>query len=235
MKLLFIFLLSGFALQSSAQTVINDRNAEVRDVTSFSGIKVSGGIDVYLSQGDEYALAVSASDEKYRDGIKTEIKNGVLEISYDGSPLRYRNRQLRAYISFTTLESIEASGACEVTINGTLKTNSTDIELSGACTMKGAIEIPNLQLTLSGASTVNMKGTVQNLKINASGASDVKNYDLVTENCVAELSGASDVKLTVNQSISAKASGASNLYFKGDPESKEVSTSGASNISQRLD
>jgi hypothetical protein len=59
------------------------------------------------------------------------------------------------------------------------------------------------------------------------------NYDLVVDNCIAELSGASDVKITVNKSLSAKASGASLLYYKGNPEKKEISSSGASNISQR--
>ena len=54
-----------------------------RNVTAFSGIKVSGGIDVYLSQGDDYSLAVSASEEKYRDNIKTEVRNGILVISYN--------------------------------------------------------------------------------------------------------------------------------------------------------
>lgn len=236
MKLLFTFLISGFFLQLSAQTVINDKNVKVRQVGSFSGIKVSGGIDVYLSQSNEYALAVSASEEKYRDEIKTEINNGVLMMSFDGSSLRYHgNRQLRAYISFTTLESIEASGACRVSINGTFKGNSAKISLSGACEIKGAIEINNLYLTLNGASTAHIKGTVQNLKINSSGASDLKNYDLIADNCVAELSGASDVKLTINKSVTAIASGASSLYYKGNPDRKEVSTSGASTISQRVD
>ena len=234
MKYLFIFLLAVISIQSFGQTVINDRNAEVRNVISFSGIKVSGGIDVYLSQGADYALAVSASEDKYRDEIKTEINNGVLTISYNGGPLRYStNRNLRAYISFKTLESIEASGACDLNINGLFKTNSLKVKLSGACEIKGAIEISNLQLNMSGASTVKLSGTVENLKIDASGASDVKNYDLAVDNCMADLSGASDIKITVNKSISAKASGASSLYYKGNPERKEINTSGASNISQR--
>jgi hypothetical protein len=234
MKSLLVFLLAAIAVPSFGQIIINDKNAEVRNVSSFSGIKVSGGIDVYLSQSDEFALAVSASEDKYRDEIKTEIRNGVLNISYNGGALRYSgNRNLRAYISFKSLESIEASGACDLNINGNFNANSVKIKLSGACEIKGAITISDLQLNMSGASTVKLNGTVQNLKIDASGASDIKNYDLVVDNCVAALSGASDVKLTVNKSLSAKASGASNLYYRGNPERKDVNSSGASNISQR--
>lgn len=234
MKYLLVFLFSSIGMQSFSQTIINDKNAEVRTVGTFSGIKVSGGIDVYLSQSDNYALAVSASDDKFRNDIKTEINNAVLTIAYDGGSLRYNNnRRLRAYVSFKTLESLEASGASDFIINQTFKSGSVKIKLSGACEIKGSVNIDNLQINISGASTVKLNGKVQNIKIDASGASDVKNYDLVADNCVADLSGASDVKITVNKSLSAKASGASSLYYKGNPEKKDVSASGASSISQR--
>jgi hypothetical protein len=234
MKYLLVLLFAAFTIPALAQTVINDKNVEVRSVSSFSGIKVSGGIDVYLSQSNEYALAVSASEDKFRDEIKTEINNGVLTISFNGGAFRSNgDKNLRAYISFKDLESIEATGACDITVNGNFRANSVRMKLSGACEIKGTIQIDNVQLNLSGASTVKLNGTIQNLKIDASGASDVKNYDLVVDNCMANISGASDVKLTINKSISAKASGASSLYYKGNPDRKDVSMSGASSISSR--
>ncbi|MGN6533683.1 MAG: head GIN domain-containing protein [Ginsengibacter sp.] len=234
MKAFLLILFTAFFLQSFSQTIINDKNAQVRNVSSFNAINASGGIDIYLSQSDDYALAVSASEDKYRDAIKTEVKNGVLNISYNGSPIRFSsNPRLRAYISFKTLESLEGSGACDFIINGIFKGNSLKIKLSGACDVKGNISFENVDLNLSGASTAKVNGTVSNIKIAATGASDVKNYDLVADNCIADISGASDIKITVNKSLNAKASGASSLYYKGNPEKKDVSSSGASSISQR--
>ncbi|MEO5648656.1 MAG: head GIN domain-containing protein [Ginsengibacter sp.] len=234
MKYIFAFLFTAFLSQSFAQTIINDKNAEIRNIGLFSGIKVSGGIDVYLSQGNEYALAVSASEDKYRDNIKAEINNGILTLSYAGGSLRFsENRNLRAYISFKTLASIEGSGACDFKFSETFKANSLRLKLSGACEIKGSIDINNLDVNVSGASTIKVNGSVQNMKIDASGASDIKNYDLVADNCIANLSGASDVKLTVNKSVSVKASGASTFNYKGSPDIREVNTSGASSVSQR--
>lgn len=235
MKIFFALILLAFASQSYAQVVINDKNAEVRNVSSFSGIKVSGGIDVYLSQGNEYALAVSASEEKYRDAIKTEISDGILRIWYeDGSSINFGgNRNLRAYVSFKTLSGLEGSGACDFSFTEKFTANSFRIKLSGACEIKGPIDIGNLDIEMSGASTARMKGTVDNIKISASGASDLKNYDLVVNHCKAGISGASDVRITVNNSISVRASGASNFYYKGNPDKKDISESGASTISHR--
>lgn len=234
MRYLFILLFTLICSRIFAQqTVINDKNAAVRSVTTFSGIKVSGGIDVFLSQGDSYALAVSAAEDKYRDNIITEVTNGVLVISYnnDHIHLNSADKKLRVYVSFASLESLEASGACDVIITGTLSVNSILIKLSGACDIQGPVKIEDLTLNLSGASTVNISGTAQNLNLSASGASDVKNYDFVIQNCVAKLSGASDVRITINNSISGSASGASTLHYEGNPDKKDVVTSGASSIS----
>jgi hypothetical protein len=235
MRISFLFFFSFVCIQAFAQeTVINDKNAEVRSVTAFTGIKVSGGIDVYLSQGDSYSLAVSAVEDKYRDNIITEVKNGILFIHYNSERNRINSdKQLRAYISFQTLESLEGSGACDIILTGTLQANSMLIKLSGACDIKGPVKITDLTLDLSGASTVKISGTAENVNLTASGASDIKNYDLVTQNCVAKLSGASDVRITVNNSISGSASGASTLHYEGNPDRREVATSGASSISQR--
>ena len=232
--LLFVSIISG-TYAFSQETVINDRNAELRTVAAFTGIKVSGGIDIYLSQSDDYSLAVSATDTKYRDNIKTEVSNGILEIYYDNyhSVRSNDDKNLRAYISFKTLESIEASGASDVIVSNLLAQNTLLIKLSGASDIKGPVKITDLNLELSGASTVNINGDIQNLKLNASGASDIKDYGLHVENCVAKLSGASDVRITVNGSIAANASGASTLYYEGNPAKKDVATSGASSVSQK--
>ncbi len=233
-SIFILLLISFYAPIFAQQTLINDKNVEVRTVTSFTGIKVSGGISVFMSQGEDYSMAVSASEPQYRDKIKSEVKNGILEISYsDHFEKHFGDLNLRAYISFKTLESIEGSGACDFILNDTLNGLSLLVKLSGACAIKGPVKLTNLDLDISGASVVKIEGITQNFKVSASGASDIKNYDLIAENCIAKLSGASDIRVTVTNSITASASGASTFYYDGDPEKRQIATSGASSISQR--
>ena len=59
--------LSAFAQETK---VINDANAVTRAVSgSFTGISVSSGIDLYLTQGNEESIAVSASEQKHLDRL----------------------------------------------------------------------------------------------------------------------------------------------------------------------
>src|SRR5580765_3965067 len=96
---LFSFLL--MTVSFAQNKTYNDKNAQVRDVKNFHGIKVSNGIHLYLTQGNEEAVAVSASSDEYIRRIKTEVENGVLKIYYDHGMGSWSTdgKNLRAYVS----------------------------------------------------------------------------------------------------------------------------------------
>ena len=219
-----------------AQKQINDPNAEPRNVSGFHAIKVSSAFDVYLTQGNEEGLAVSASEPKYRNDIKTEVKNGVLVISFQGDKKFWNkgNKKLKAYISFKNIDRLDVGGACDVYLLTALKADKLSIELSGASDMKNAeLQVNELTVDVNGASDMLVSGKVSQLKIEASGASDFKGYDLVTEYCDVRASGASGISITVNKELSAKASGASDIRYKGEGLIREIKTSGASSVSRK--
>jgi hypothetical protein len=69
--------------------------------------------------------------------------------------------------------------------------------------------------------------------VNSSGASDLKGFDLVTENCNAHATGASDIRITVNKELNVHATGASGIYYKGDAVIREMRSTGASSVSKK--
>jgi hypothetical protein len=230
---LFLLMLLPLAMMAQKQ-VINDENAQPRNVGSFHAIKVSNAIDLFLSQSDEEALAVSAAKPEFRDRIKTVVEDGVLKISYDDDMRWWKgNKKLKVYISFKTLDKLTASGASDVVVTGTLKANELIISMGGASDFRGTVEANLLDIRLSGASDADVKGKVASLKIDANGASDFKGYDLQVDNCDAEASGASDIRVTVNKELNARASGASSVYYKGEGVIRDLRTSGASSVSRK--
>jgi hypothetical protein len=229
--------LAGCLLVSSVraqQTVIQDPNAELRPVKGYHGIRVSSAIDLYLSQGQEEKVVVSANDIKIRDRIKTEVVDGILIIRLEGNWWHMGNHKLKAYVSYTTLDEITASGASNVYVDGVIMGDKLSLNLSGASDFKGAIKVNVLSLDQSGASDSHITGQVSGTAtIRSSGASDVKGYDLVVEDCSAHASGASDIRITVNKQLDADASGASSIYFKGGAVLRESHSGGASNVAHK--
>lgn len=232
-KICLLMLAFSAVLFAGAQNeMVVDPNAEVRTLDgSFSAIKVSGGIEIYLSQSDNEAIAVSAAAEKIREGIKTTIENGLLRIYYVGDRLwSMGNKKLKAYVAFKKINKLEASGASDIRVSGNIMAEDLVLHLTGASDFKGNVTVKSLKMDLSGASDVTISGTAGTVQIESSGASDVKGYGLSSEVCTARASGASDINITVSKELTASASGASDISYRGTGLLKEMHSSGASSI-----
>jgi hypothetical protein len=233
MTRILLTFLAVVILHTVATAQFKDPNAQVRNAKDFHGIRVGSAFDVYLSQGNEEAVAVSASDPNVMAAIVVEVKNGILHIGFERGFRFNGNKKLKAYISFKKIDELDISGACDARIEGSLKTDNLKLGLSGASDLKGKLEVSNkLSVNLSGASDLDVNGVAGSLDLDASGASKFKGFGLAADYCDANASGASDIKITVNKELSVKASGASDIDYKGSGVIKEIRTSGASSVSK---
>ncbi|NTS41163.1 DUF2807 domain-containing protein [Flavisolibacter sp. BT320] len=233
-KLFFLACLLCGSVLLFAQKVINDPNVEARSIGAFTGVSVSSGIDLYLSSGSE-ALAISASKAEYRDRIKTEVENGILKIWYDSKSgiTISGDKRLKAYVSYKTLRSLQASGGSDIRVDGSINTDELVLRISGGSDFHGKVEAAKLTVRQSGGSDVRISGKATSLLVDASGGSDFSGYELVAEVCDLEASGASDIEVTASGVVSARASGASDISYKGSPTVKESKASGASSVKNR--
>jgi hypothetical protein len=220
-----------------AQT-INDANAEPRNLSGFHAIKISNAFTVYISQGNEDAVAISASKAEYRDKIITKVENGVLIIRFDDDKKFWKGwngdkTKLKAYISIKKIDRLDVSGACDVFFEEGISSEDLTVRLSGASDLKGKIDAKKLSFDISGASDATISGNAAEFSVEASGASDFKGFEMTTNYCTAEASGASSVNITVNKELNAKASGASSVRFKGEGLIRDIKTSGSSNITRK--
>ncbi len=226
-----ILLIAMFSILISieAQVKFNDVNAAKRDVKSFNAISVSSALDIYISQGGEESLAVSGSN------IRSEVNNGTLKIWMEGNKWNKSKQNLNVYISFKELDKLGISGACNVYFVDQIKSDNLRIDMSGASNLKGSVSINKLVILLSGASDVKLSGNSNTVQINASGASSLKGFEFEAEHCKAIVSGACDIKLSVNKEITGTASGASSVHLKGNADYSNFKTSGASRIKINMD
>jgi hypothetical protein len=238
MKKLFSLLMIICSVSSFAQskTIINDKNAAPRNVKGFHAITVSDGIDLYLSYGDE-AAAVSASEIKYRDRIKTEVENGVLKIWYDrdltNQVVFTNKRNLRAYVSYKDLDIITASSGSDVLVDGTIKSNLLSLRLSSGSDFKGNVNVDKLTVDQSSGSDIKIGGKANTASIEASSGSDFNGYSLTAEVCTAKGSSGSDITITVNKELNAHASSGSDIHYKGNASLINVTKSSGGSIARR--
>lgn len=224
-----LLMLTGTIL---AQKTIRDANVQSRNgLKNFHAVQVSSGIDLYLTQSTEEAVAVSASAEEYRDKIITEVVDGVLKIYYEKSNNWgwSGNKKLKAYVSVKQLDKLSASGGSDVSFETVIRSNKLSISISGGSDLKGEIACDDLSFTASGGSDADLSGKASKARISASGGSDVDGFGLITDVCNVISSGGSDVNITVNKEMDANASGGSDIHYKGNATAR-TSKSGSSDI-----
>lgn len=253
----FVLVLLAFTAQSQNKMgVIYDDNVQVRKVPSFTSIRVSNAIELYISQSNKTEVAVSARSEESRDKIITEVVGGTLIIRMADNNRWWKwgddDYKTKAYVSVKELYALTGSGATNIKIINGLSAEKLKINLYGASDLKGEIKAGTLLTDLSGASSIKasiranafsakgsgassfeVTGTGDDLLVDVSGACSVKMYEYFVKGASVEASGASSVKVNVSDMLKVHATGARSIDYKGAASIKEMNSSGASSIKHK--
>ncbi len=229
-----IFCMLGFCSLAQENNVINDPNVQERNTGNFSGVSVSGSIELHIAQDATTKVLVSSSDPDWANRIETYVKNDILYIRLKKGNESWNfnsgNRRLRAYVSSPVIRSIEASGSGHTQIEGTIKSDELDISSSGSGGIAGSIKCEKLSFDKSGSGNTRLKGRATNASVDISGSGSLISPELVIEKCHISTSGSGSVEVTVNKEISASTSGSGGIRLRGDALISDISTSGSGKL-----
>ncbi|WP_020595329.1 head GIN domain-containing protein [Spirosoma panaciterrae] len=207
-----------------------------RSVSGFSGLSVSSGIDVYLTQGNSEKVTLEAKgiDE---DRVITEVKNGTLKLYIERKGFSGwnfgRNNYVKAYVTFKQLSNLQASGGADVFGQGRLSFNDLNLEASGGSDVKLDLKADELNVSASGGADAILQGSARTLNAHGSGGADLDARKLTVDICNANSSGGSDVYVNANQELTMKASGGADIYYSGSAKVLSKSESGGGDIKRR--
>ena len=235
MKKIFFSLITLLSVHLFAQNVeVNDANAVKRSLsTSFNAIKVSDGIDLMLTQSSEESLAVSASEPKYLEKLKSEIVDGTLKIYYDNAGMIWNSnekRKLKAYVSFKTLEKLQASSGADVKSTTILRVAKLELKLSSGALLTSEVNITQLTAIQESGAEININGKANELIVEASSGAIFKGYELVSDYCKAKASSGGSVRVNVEKELDAKASSGGGIHYKGNGVIKDVNISSGGSV-----
>ena len=167
-------------LTGSLVWAIAAAESEVRPLSGFSAVGVSGGIDLNLQQGDEFRVeAVNPGGSP--EVIVTTVENGTLTIRrsrVDGLFNWFDN--LSVNVTLPELSAIQSSGGSEVRIEGAITGDRLSIAISGGSDIVAALDVADLEVSISGGAEATLSGTATSVAIQASGGSDLKARELST-------------------------------------------------------
>jgi hypothetical protein len=205
---------------------------EDRPAGSFTSVKVSTGIDLYLTQGDNMSITVEA-DENLHEYILTEIRGDELYIRHkDNVNIRGAERE-RVYVTMKDIKSLSTSSAGDIVGQTPIKADNLELDASSAGDIK--IEVYTKEIKVDGSSSgdITLNGETDMLDADLSSAGNLYAYNLKTNEANVSVSSAGDADIYVTEKLTARASSAGDINYKGDPKFVDAHASSAGGIHKK--
>jgi hypothetical protein len=208
---------------------------EEMELADFGAVEAANAFEVEITQSDTFGVTIRV-DDNILDLLDVSKEGDTLRLGLERGVNLRGDVTLEAEITMPDLDGLKLSGASRASISGFRSSEQIDIDLSGASSLDGDLEAGNTDIDASGASKVVLEGSAEGLTIVVSGASSLDLTDFTVNTADVTLSGASDATLRVQERIEpVDVSGASRLYYLGDPSLGDVTTSGASTVDKIAD
>ncbi len=231
MKTIKLFTISmALIVCFGAQSFAKKSDTQVRNVSGFSAIKVSSGIDLYLTQSNSEKVEVKA-DEDIIDKIITKVKDGVLHIYLEKNMNWKWNKSRQAFVTFDDLTAIKASAGSDVYSENSFDLEDLKLDASSGSDIKLTDVIAQkIWLETSSGSDAKLSGKVEQFEARASSGSDIDAGNLISKNCKVRVSSGSDATVHVTESLKADASSGGDIRYKGNPTHRDTNESSGGDV-----
>ena len=194
---------------------------ETRDIDGdFDEIRVSRGLEVYLTQGSTENITVEA-DENLHDIIMTKIENNVLKI-YADENISYSKSQ-KVLITFENITKITASSGSNVFSTNVIKVDDLELSTTSGSNMHLDVETSAMDCRSTSGSNLTLEGTTTTLYASATSGSNIIAGNLKAIETTAKASSGADITVNTAKALTAKASSGGDIKYYGDPKEVEKS------------
>lgn len=231
---LFTFIFLGLVIfQTTSLLAVQEKgNRQTRQVSGFHGVAVSSGINVYLTQKSVEEVVVETESDDL-DQIITKVEDGILKISMKQRlwfNFGWSHKSPKVYVSFKTLDKLEASSGSDVYSQAILKVDNLNLHASSGSDVKLELDANEVNVETSGGSDISLKGKANLLRASASSGGDISADEFHTKKCTASTSSGSDIKVYASEEINASASSGGDISYYGNPAIKNVNESSGGDV-----
>ncbi|MEN8118430.1 MAG: head GIN domain-containing protein [Bacteroidota bacterium] len=205
---------------------------ETRTTDDFDKIKVSRGMNVYITQGDFTKVVVKA-DENLLDIIETVTEGDVLVVTTNSNIRKAKEKKV--FVTTPHLEAIKCFAGSNVFSEDTIREKEMELSCSAGSNIKLELVSNHIEASAMAGSNIKLEGEVQSFYGKASSGSNIKAMDLVARKCDVKTSSGANIWITVNNSLMGSASSGGNIFYYGDPEDTDIHKSSGGNVIKKTE
>jgi hypothetical protein len=170
------------------------RTAQTRDLADFTRVENRDSADLRLRVGEPQRVRVRAG-EKVIDEVRTEVRDGVLEVTFDDDGWGDGDVVVEASVPRLT---------------GVAVTGSGDVEADG-------IDADAFEVESDGSADIELEGTVRRLGVLLDGSGDADLAGLTAGEVRLTVSGSGDADVHADDRLDVTVDGSGDVRYHGDP------------------
>lgn len=161
--------------------------SENRNVSDFSKLKASQGIEVLYTVSNLNSIKVETDDNERLQMIKTEVEGETLKIFVDTEnskkpkSKKWKNRTIngvsfnviKVYVTGKALTEIKASSSASIKVQNLNTTQKLEVAASSSGSVSGSFECDDFKADVSSSGDVKGKITAKSVYVEASSSGDV--------------------------------------------------------------
>ncbi len=206
-------------------------------VSGFTTLKVSTGVQVFLTQGDSESLKIDARGFDKKD-IIAEVDGSELKISIrlqgwlgTNKADKNTNRYVKAYLTARQLREITVSSGAQLTGEAPFQAEKLTLAAKSGATVTIALKATDVELSSGAGSTATVTGSAKTVSASASGGATIEANKLIAATCQAEATSGASVRVYAENELFLKASTGGSVDHSGPGRivSRKTSLGGSAN------
>lgn len=200
---------------------------QFREISGFTGISTSEGINVYVTQTDGFEVKVIA-DEDVIDRLITEVIDGKLKIYFEGQVRHVSKKEV--YIKMPAIDELSSSSGAGIETNGMISGEELETSTSSGAWMNINVSYEEFEASSSSGANMTISGEVEEGDFDASSGANIKASELNVNEADTDVSSGAGIKLGEVKELSVDASSGGNVRYKGQPVMNDISLSSGGSV-----
>lgn len=213
---------AGSSMNGSGNII--DQNLKVKD---FNSINIKGPFVLEIFHSDSYQVTLS-TDDNLISRLQISLERRTLKVRIE-APATFFPTSLKIRIGMPEITSLNLSDGVKASLSGFKSISDFTLFLSGDCVLKGDMEAIITRFHLAKSSQVILTGSSMRLELECSDSKlDLENFNLITAQ--VKLEDASEAILNVSGRFDVDLSGASKIFYMGNPLISNTRITGGSSM-----
>ncbi|PSK99275.1 head GIN domain-containing protein [Cecembia rubra] len=221
-----------FSCESNNSRSSGEQIEEERSLEPFSRLKVSGIINLYLSQGDSESLRVEG-DKQWVEQLKVEQRGNLLSIRLkEGQKSWGKNEKIEVYLQLKDLSELEFEGAGQIKTSSLLDLDELLITGKGVGNIVLELDAELLEAKLNFVGNMELKGFSRELLIENEGVGNIDASQLICQKVELASSGIGMIAVHAEEELIMNVSGIGSVSYTGNPKQVTENVSGLGKVNR---